>query len=68
VGHFSDGDYTLFKDSEKDSGMCGRIGAGLDVFFSKQFALEGEVSYFIGFGDVDNVRYTSLALNALVLF
>ena len=68
VGHFSDGDYTLYDYSEKESGMCGRFGAGLDVFFSKQFALEGEVSYFMGFGDVDNVRYTTLALNALVLF
>jgi len=54
--------------SDKDSGLFGRIGAGLDIFLSKQFALEGEISYNMGFGDIDNIRYTNLALNALVLF
>jgi len=68
VGHFSDGDYTILDNSDTSSGMFGRFGAGADIFLSKQFALEGEVSYNIGFGDVDNIRYTSLALNALVLF
>ena len=57
-----------YSDSEKESDLFGRIGAGLDIFLSKQFALEGEVSYNMGFGDIDNLRYTSLALNALVLF
>jgi opacity protein-like surface antigen len=56
------------KFTEKEDGMCGRFGAGIDIFLSKQFALEGEVSYFMGFGDIDNVRYTTIALNALVLF
>ena len=59
------GTYTY---TDKNSGLFGRIGAGADVFLSEQFALEGEVSYNIGFGDIDNIRYTSLALNALVLF
>jgi len=54
--------------TDKNSGMFSRFGAGVDVFLSKQFALEGEVSYNIGFGDIDNIRYTSLALNALVFF
>ena len=55
-------------NTEKESDLCGRIGAGLDIFLSKQFALEGEVSYFMGFNDLDNARYTSLSLNAIVLF
>lgn len=55
-------------DTEKDSDLCGRIGAGLDIFLSEQFAIEGEVSYFVGFNDIDMIRYTSLSLNALVFF
>ena len=55
-------------NTEKESDLCGRIGAGLDIFLSEQFALEGEVSYFMGFNDIDRIRYTSLSLNALVLF
>lgn len=67
VYHYANGD-TIFRASDKEDGMCGRFGAGLDVFITEQFALEGEVSYIMGFGDIDNVRYTSLSLNALVLF
>jgi len=55
-------------ETDKESDLCGRIGAGLDIFLSEQFALEGEVSYFMGFNDIDKIRYTSLSLNAIVFF
>ena len=55
-------------ESEGKSDLWGRAGAGLDIFLDRQFALEVEVTYNLGFGDLEDVEYTCLALNALTLF
>ena len=55
-------------DSETHSGACGRCGGGLDIFLSDHLALEGEVSFNAGAGDISDIGFTNLTLNGFILF
>lgn len=54
--------------TERRSGLLGRIGAGADLFLDEHFALEAEATYNMGFGDIEELCFVSLGINALVLF
>ncbi len=59
---------TPYSESDTKSGLCGRIGAGCDWFFTNQFAVELELDYTMGFGDVDEINILIVGLNGLVAF
>ena len=59
---------TVYHDSEKNSGVLFRIGAGAAYFITDNLGLEAELAYNKGFGDVDEVSFFTLNLGALVAF
>jgi len=54
--------------SDTFTGAIFRIGAGIDFFFSEKFALEAEVIYNRGTGDLSDIPVTQVGANALLFF
>ncbi|HOO76894.1 MAG TPA: porin family protein [bacterium] len=54
--------------SDTFTGAVFRGGVGLDVFFSEKFAVEAEVIYNRGTGDLGDVPITQIGANALLFF
>jgi len=50
-----------FSESESDSesDFCGKLGVGVDFYATKNISVGTEVSYVMGFGDMDNIKYTN---------
>jgi len=48
--------------------LDGRFGGGLELYLTEHVALTFDASYLLGTGDVDDVRYTSLAGGLLARF
>jgi len=54
--------------SDTFTGAIFRIGAGIDLFLSEQFALELEAIYNRGSGDLSDIPITQVGANALIFF
>jgi len=54
--------------SESESDACGKIGVGIDFYATKNISVGFEGSYVMGFGDMDNIRYTNLNLGVAYHF
>lgn len=45
--------------SDSESDFCGKLGVGVDFYATKNISIGTEVSYIMGFGDMDNMKYTN---------
>lgn len=54
--------------SDSESGPCMRLGVGGDVSISEHFVVNLEVAYNLGYGSVDNIRFTSVNIGSLYFF
>jgi opacity protein-like surface antigen len=53
---------------ETEWGLGARVGSGFDWFINSSFAVTFEAAYVLGFGNVDHVRYTNIAVGAAYHF
>ena len=55
-------------NKKSDWGIGSRIGFGADIPIHQNVAIGFEVSYLLGFGNVDHVRYGTIGIGALYRF
>jgi opacity protein-like surface antigen len=55
-------------DSETESGVLARIGAGCDYFFDDNFGVEGEVSYNHCFNDLKGLNFVDFTVGVIYAF